>query len=383
MTLFDQITDWNNLYAAYKGAAAGKHDRVEVLRHDLHCEKILWQLKRQLEDDSYRHGKYRTFQVNDPKPRDVAAAPFTDRIVHHALVRVIEPLFERIFIYDSYACRKGKGTHAAVLRLQHFLRSAHDKYGEFYVLRGDIRKFFASIDHLAMLKLLGRQIYCQKTLALCQKIIDSYSDLSLVDKRVSASNAAGNEQPQLSLRLAPSELAVPTGLDSSLSLGGFVPDRATGLPIGNLTSQLFANAYLNHLDQFIKHQLKCHYYIRYMDDFLLIHPSKEYLWQARAEIESFLADELKLSLHPDKTVVKKFAGSERFVGYDAGLFTRRLSEPTVQRFQRRMKRVNTSKDETAVRAGWENFRAYASFAHANGLLSAIDPYHQEAKGKDI
>jgi retron-type reverse transcriptase len=178
MTMFDQITDFNNLYAAYKAAAAGKHDRAEILRHDLHAEKILWRLQRQLRGGSYRHGKYRVFKVYDPKQRDVAAAPFTDRIVHHALVRQIEPLFDAGFIYDSYACRVGKGTHAAVLRLQHFLRSAHDRYGEFYVLRADIRKFFASIDHGILLKLLGKRIHDAKTLELCQHIIASYQEPS-------------------------------------------------------------------------------------------------------------------------------------------------------------------------------------------------------------
>jgi RNA-directed DNA polymerase len=174
LTGFEQITDFNNLYAAYKAAAYGKHDRAEVLRHDLHAEKILWQLKTSLENGTYRHGKYRTFRVYDPKQRDVAAAPFTDRIVHHAIVRVIEPLFERAFIYDSYACRVGKGTHASVLRLQHFLRSATDKYGEFYILRADVRQFFASIDHQILLKILGRRLHDERLLRLLREVIGSY-----------------------------------------------------------------------------------------------------------------------------------------------------------------------------------------------------------------
>lgn len=176
VALFEQITSFENLYAAYKSASRGKHDRAEVLRHDLHAEKILWRLHFNLRRGTYRHGRYRTFKVYDPKVRDVAAAPFTDRVVHHALIRHIEPYFERIFIYDSYACRTGKGTHAAARRLQHFLRSAHDKFGEFYILRADIRKFFASMDHEVLLALLGRQIKDARTLALCAKIIGSYSE---------------------------------------------------------------------------------------------------------------------------------------------------------------------------------------------------------------
>lgn len=336
MTMFDQITSFGNLYAAYKTAAAGKHDRTEVLRHDLHAEKILWRLQRQLRDGSYRHGKYRTFKVYDPKQRDVSAAPFTDRIVHHALVSQIEPLFERVFIHDSYACRVGKGTHAAVLRLQHFLRSAHDKYGEFYVLRADICKFFASIDHGVLLKLLSRQIHDVKTLELCAQIIDSYRE--------------------------PSE-------DRQLALGQ---------PIGNLTSQLFANVYLDRLDQFAKHTLGERYYLRYMDDFLLIHPSKQHLDEAKLSLSNFVRDELALSLHPKKANIHKFVRHERFVGYDAEIFVRRLSRPTVGRFMRRLKKTYSQYGEDAAYESWQQFDAYASFAYAQGLLKAINPFDEKS-----
>lgn len=336
MTMFDQTTDFNNLYTAYKTAARGKHDRAEVLRHDLHAEKIIWRLQRQLRGDTYRHGRYRAFQVYDPKVRDVSAAPFTDRIVHHALVSQIEPLFERVFIHDSYACRKGKGTHAAVLRLQHYLRSAHDKYGEFYVLRADIRKFFASVDHTILLKLLSKQVDDPKTLALCAKIVDSYHEQATTDQAYTGS-----------LR---------------------------GIPIGNLTSQLFANVYLNELDQFVKRTLREPYYVRYMDDFLIIHPSKQHLHHLKQLIETFVGDKLALSLHPKKTAVHKFVGYERFVGYDAGLFVRRLSKPTVRRFMRRLKRTQATAGEDAARDSWAQFNAYASFAHAQGLLVALNPY---------
>lgn len=342
MTLFDDTTDFNNLYSAYKSAAKGKHDRAEVLRHDLHAEKILLTLQRQLRDGSYKHGKYRTFKVYDPKQRNVAAAPFTDRIVHHALVQVIEPLFEPGFIYDSYACRVGKGTHAAVLRLQHFLRSAHDKYGEFYVLRADIRKFFASIDHGVIIQLLARRLHDRQTLWLCQKVIASY------------------HEPKIE------SIATGGGGDASRQL-------KTGLPIGNLTSQLFANIYLNQLDQFAKHDLREALYIRYMDDFLIIHPSKSHLHEAQKLLEWFVKNQLVLELHPKKTHIHKFTGTERFVGYDAQLFVRRLSKPTVQRFLRRMKRVARHADNAVMRASWQQFQAYSTFAHAKGLMRAISP----------
>ncbi|HVV25845.1 MAG TPA: hypothetical protein VHC21_02335 [Candidatus Saccharimonadales bacterium] len=175
--LFDQVTDFGNLYAAYREAARGKHDRAAVLRHDLHAEKILWRLRWQLRAGRYRHGGYYRFRVFDPKPRDVAAAHFTDRVVHHAVVRVIEPLFERGFISDSYACRRGKGSHQAALRLQHFLRSLHDRHGaEFYVLRTDIRKFFASIDHAVLASRLARRVRDGRVREVLEGIIDSYHE---------------------------------------------------------------------------------------------------------------------------------------------------------------------------------------------------------------
>ena len=335
--MFKDITSFTNLFDAYKAASRGKHDREEVLRHDLHIEKILWRLQADLRSGKYRHGKYRTFKVYDPKERDVSAAPFTDRVVHHALVKQIEPLFDKGFIYDSYACRRGKGTHAALLRLQHFLRSAKDKYGDFYVLRADISKYFASIDHNILMQLIAKKIKCPKTRELCGKVIDSYQE-----------DSQGSCHKQLPL--------------------------SEGLPIGNLTSQLFANIYLNELDQFVKHRLSEQYYIRYMDDFLMINPDREGLKRTKYNIEKFTNNQLNLDLHPNKTHIHRFAGSERFVGYDAGLFVRRLSKPTLTRFMRRLKRCWRSQGESKARESWQQFQAYSNFAHTAGLLEAIYPF---------
>ncbi|MGD8373398.1 MAG: hypothetical protein PVI21_00900 [Candidatus Woesebacteria bacterium] len=179
-SLFDQVASFENLYAAYQAAARGKHDRVATLRHDLHAEKILWRLRWELLNGRYRHGKYRRFTIVEPKARDVSAAPFTDRIVHHAVVQVVEPLFERGFIYDSYACRRRKGTHQAALRLQHFLRSASTSIGHtgrLYVLRADIRKFFARIDHDVLKDILRRKLPDARLRELLGLIIDSFSEI--------------------------------------------------------------------------------------------------------------------------------------------------------------------------------------------------------------
>lgn len=188
--LFERITDFGNLYRAYRAASRAKHDRISVLRHDLHVEKILLRLQWELRNGRYHHGTYRSFTVREPKSRDVNAAPFTDRIVHHALVRQIEPMFDKSFIYDSYACRRGKGTHAAALRLQHFLRSGLAKGVPIYVLRADIAKFFANINHSKLTGLLMRRINDKQALALCKVIIGSYEEPAVVHSSLSLSNAA-------------------------------------------------------------------------------------------------------------------------------------------------------------------------------------------------
>lgn len=327
---FEKITGFPNLYKAYKEAARAKHARASVLRHDLHAESILLKLQWELQSGHYRHGKYNRFTITDPKPREVNAAPFTDRIVHHAIVRQIEPLFDNSFIYDSYACRRGKGTHAAARRLQYFLRSALAKDEPLYILRADITKFFASIDHAVMKQLLLKRVKDEKTLTLLGTIIDSYRTL-----------------------------AGPGVLPLS---------RSYGLPIGNLTSQLFANIYLNELDQFVKHGLHERYYLRYMDDFVLLHHDKAHLQKVLAAIRQFCADRLFLELHPRKTNIHKFVASERFVGYNLSPHLRRLSKPTVLRFERRMRKLRSCGDTTRAEECLQQFKAYGAFAHADGLF---------------
>ena len=339
---FEQITDFGSLYKAYKAAARGKHSRASVLRHDLHAEKILLRLQAELRSGRYKHGRYNQFTVQDPKPRDVNAAPFTDRVVHHALVDHIEPLFERGFIFDSYACRRGKGTHAAALKLQHFLRSSLNTRRPVYVLRSDIRKFFASINHSVLMRLLDKHIHDPQTRSLCKTIIGSYH---------TPPSAAGA---------------------SSLSL-----DKPHGLPIGNLTSQLFANIYLNALDQFVKHGLRERYYLRYMDDFVILHHDKARLWQTLRRLETFTSDTLHLQLHPKKTGTHKFYELERFVGYDLGPYLRRLSKPTLRRFERRLKRMQSTHSPEDIETSLTQFKAYAQFAHTGQLLAEIQATHSE------
>ncbi len=228
--LFQKISSFENLLLAAHKAAKGKRENANVLNFFFKLEENLFQLGEELTRQSYRPGSYSTFRIYDPKPRMISAAPFRDRVVHHALINIIEPFFKRSFIFDSYANRVGKGTHKAIRRYQEFLR----RYN--FVLKCDIKKYFPSIDHEILKQLIRRTIFDQKTLWLLDTIIDG-----------------SNPQAPILDYFPRDELFTP-----------FI--RRKGLPIGNLTSQFFANVYLNPLDHFVKENLRCQGYLRYVDD---------------------------------------------------------------------------------------------------------------------
>ena len=247
--LFEKTCSYENLYNAYLKARRGKRKSEEVLRFTCDLESELFDLQNELRNKTYKTGEYRNFIIFEPKERIISALPFRDRVVHHAVYSVMEPIFERKFIYDSYACRKGKGTHAGVERLQEFIRKMNNNS---YVLKCDVSKYFSSVNHKILKRIIRKKIADGDFLWLLDNIIDSME---------------------------------------------------SGIPIGNLTSQLFANIYLNELDEFVKYKLKIKYYIRYMDDFILLYDSKQELHKFREEIRLFFIINLRLSFHPKKVNV--------------------------------------------------------------------------------
>lgn len=279
--LFGRIITRENLYSAAHQAALGKRFRDSVALWRLNMEHEVDRLHHDLKSGRYRHGRYRIFQIHDPKTRSISVAPFRDRVVHHALHDVIEPLVDKSFIYDSYACRNGKGTHKALDRAQEFLRANK------YCLHGDVRKYFPSIDHVVLKGLLRRHIADADVLTVLDSIIDT----------------AGRR----------------------------------GLPIGNLTSQFFANLYLHELDFFVKHTLRGRYYLRYMDDFLLFENDRGKLKEMRALIRDFLLEKLALQLHPGKSQIYRCAQGVKFCGFRLYPSFRRVTTQGVRRFRRRMK----------------------------------------------
>jgi hypothetical protein len=270
---------------AYRGS--GKTD--EACRFCFHLENELFLLKEEIEEGDYQPAPYRYFKVYDPKERVISVARFRDRVVHHAIVGVLEPIFEPVFIYDSYATRKGKGTHRAVKRSQSFLR----KYP--YYLKMDIDKYFDNIDHQILLDLIQRKVKDKRALELMARIIKN-SD-------VSRGIAAGR-----------------------------------GLPIGNLTSQFFANVYLNPLDHFLKDTLGEKAYIRYMDDMVIFSDSRDHLKIVLKKIDDFLADNLKLKLKEKATLINTGLHGLPFLGYRVFPKLIRVKKDNLKRIGKRLLR---------------------------------------------
>lgn len=229
------------------------------------------ELRDDLVNKTYKHGFYYAFKINDPKPRDIHKATIRDRIVHHAIYRVLYPYFDKKFIFDSYSCRNKKGTHKALNRFRDLARKvSQNNTKTAWVLKGDIRKFFATIDQKVLINILRRYIADEDTMWLLGRVIDSFH--------------TGN-------------------------------NRKVGLPLGNVTSQLLINVYMNEFDQFLKRNLKIKYCIRYADDFLILDTDKSYLESLIPQISGYLKSDLTLSLHPDKVYIKAFSSGVDFLGW--------------------------------------------------------------------
>ncbi len=339
--LYPQIYDFENLYLAYRAARRAKRDRAEVVRFEQRVEEQLLNLQEELRTETYAPGGYRHFYIHEPKRRKISAAPFRDRVVHHTLHQVIEPIWERKFIYDSYACRVGKGTHRALDRCTEWVRRYR------YVLQCDVAKFFPTIDHAILKSILQRTIADGPTMRLCVAIIDSGA--GVLDDEREPHWFPGDDM--------------------------FAPLRPQGLPIGNLTSQFWANVYLNELDQFVKRELHCRAYLRYADDFLLFADDKPTLHAWLHELRAFCAGRLRLHLHDTKCQVFPTASGVPFLGFRHLGTHRRLKRPSVVRFQRRlraMQRAYTAGQTSREKIG-ERIQSWCAHA-AHG-----DTYHLRAR----
>lgn len=300
--LFEEIVSFPNLLEAARAAYRGKRRRPEPGAFHFHLEGNLLRLQAELASGSYQPGEYRSFWIYDPKERLISAAPYRDRVVHHAVCRVVEPIFDRTFIYDSYANRIGKGTHKALDRATRFCRRWP------YVLKCDVAKFFPSVDHEVLLELVARRIKCARILDLIGRIVRS-------------------SNPQESVVWS-FDGDPPSGED----------DRRRGIPIGNLTSQFLANVMLDPLDHFVKEVLRRRGYVRFVDDFLIFGDDKAVLHELLPVVREFLTP-YRLRLHPRKCVVLPVRVGVPFLGWRLYPDHRRLRRPTGVRFQRRLREL--------------------------------------------
>jgi len=302
--LWPQICDFKNLHAAWRQARRGKNGKAQVIRFEADLEDNVVALEQELDSCSYQPGQYTNFFVHEAKLRKISAAPFPDRVVHNALCNVLEPIFERRFIHDSYACRRGKGTHRAMDRCTYFAR----RYP--YVLKCDVAKFFPSVDHEILLGVLARTIRCDRTMELIRRILAS--GVGILDDQAPRVWFPGDDL--------------------------FTVLRPKGLPIGNLTSQFWANVYLNELDQHVKRDLKVKGYLRYADDFLLFADRKDALWDLRTRVIRCLAT-LRLSPNPKSFQVQPVAAGIEFLGFRIYPDHRRLLPRNVRLARKRLRRL--------------------------------------------
>ena len=292
---FEEVVGMENLLEAWKEFLKGKRNKRDVQEFSLRLMDNIFSLHEDLVNHTYRHGDYQAFNICDPKPRNIHKAAVRDRLLHHAIHRILYPFFDRIFIADSFSCRVGKGTHGALNRFRSFgYIVSKNNTRTCWILKCDIRKFFASVDHVVLMNILSVYISDKNILWLLREVINSFS-----------STRAG-----------------------------------IGLPLGNLTSQLFANIYMNEFDQFMKHKLKARYYVRYTDDFVMLSEDKSWLESLISQINWFFYKRLRLKLHPEKVFIKTFASGIDFLGWIHFPDYRVLRTATKRRMMKRIEEIS-------------------------------------------
>jgi len=274
VSLYKEITSTRNLFQAWKEFRKGKGNKKDVFEFEYHLEQNIFQLHRDLRDKKYEHGPYKSFYITDPKRRHIHKALVRDRVIHHAIYKTLYPIFNPTFIATSFSCRIGKGTHKGVLWLDKAVRKVSKNYTKpCFILKCDIRRFFDSVDHNVLIRILNKKIRDKETRCLLDEVVRGFS----------------------------------SGVSNLF--------ERKGLPIGNLTSQLFANVYMSEFDHFVKQELNAKYYARYTDDFVIVSENEQYLKDILKPITNFLDKELRLSLHPHKVSICKLHNGIDYLGY--------------------------------------------------------------------
>ena len=339
--LYSRVYSWFNLLLAHHDAALGKRSQEAAAGFEYHLEDNLITLQEELQTKTYYPGAYSSFYIHEPKRRLISAAPFRDRVVHHALCNVIEPVFERSFVADSYANRVGKGTHRALDRAQYYARRYR------YLLQCDVRQFFPSIDHVILRRILARKIRDPDVMWLVDRILES---------------GVGVLSEEYEMVWFPG--------DDLLAAC-----RPRGLPIGNLTSQFWANCTLNPFDHFVKRELRCPAYVRYVDDMLLFGDDKRQLWEWKRAVMERLAA-LRLTIHEERAQVRPVTEGFPFLGFVVYPHRRRLKRRKGVAYARKFR--NLARDCAAGRmplerlvASARGWASHASHGDTLGLRRAV------------
>lgn len=330
--IYNKVCLRKNLMLAFRKAKKGKSSKEYVRDFEANLDTNISKLTQELETFSYRPRPLKTFVIKDPKSRVISSSHFRDRIVHHALCNVIEPIFEKVFIHDSYANRMGKGTHRAIRRFERFKRKVsingrlvkHAKNNNMvsgYFLKADIKHYFDTVDHCTMVRIIRKAVKDENVIWLVRQILSNHN--------------------------------------------GKIRDK--GMPIGNLTSQLFANIYLNELDYFVKHGLKAKFYIRYMDDFIIFHKSEPVLYRHKRRIGEFLKT-IKLEMHEEKSRVYPLHKGAGFLGYRIFYNYKLLKKSNIRTIYNRIEKFKTNYDEKLVSRekimeSLESWMSYARYAN--------------------
>ncbi len=330
--LYEKLYSENNLISAFKKARKGKRKKDYVISFESNLDRNIRLLQSQLKLKTYRPHKLKKFIIRDPKTRTIHASIFRDRIVHHAIINLLKPIYEKIFIYDSFASRKFKGTHIAVKRFECFVRKVSSNGRKVkkpfnnnsirgFVLKADVKHHFNTIDHKILIDILRKKIKDEDFIELIKIVLDNFE----------------------------------------------TPIKGKGLPLGNYTSQFFSNVYLNNLDYFIKHRLKAKYYIRYVDDFVILHKEKKVLLEFKSKIEKYLKN-LRLELHPEKSEIYPLRNGITFLGYRIFYYYKLLRKRNINYFLRRLnEKINLyrcglieKKDLESFLQGWFGYSKFAN-----------------------
>ena len=344
--LYPQIFNMSNLILAWREARKRKTKKPYVMEFEKDLVKNLLNMYYELKAQTYFHKPLTTFILRDPKTRKISKSEFIDRIAHHALVRVLEPIFDPTFIYDSCANRKGKGNLFAIKRLQTFLKKVSrngqvfpndfndSNYIKSYCLKADIKHYFQEVNHEILLKIIKRKIADKQVIWLIKRILNS---------------GERERDGQLSYYL----------------------DKK-GMSLGNLTSQFFANVYLNELDYFIKHDLRAKYYIRYVDDFVILHSSKSQLKIWKQDINNFLIEKLKIELHPEKSRIIALSRGVDFVGFRNFYYFKLLRRRNIKKMEHKILSFNKGKmNYEKLIDSFQGWEAYAMWANSEKIIKKV------------